>query len=163
MTSNLGTEFVKSSGSLGFLGKDQSDDVKASHEKIEKALKDAFRPEFLNRIDEIITFSALTKQDVLEIVDLQIKEIVQRTEEYGFGLVVDKSAKEWLADQGYDPLLGARPLKRALQKCVESPLAIKLLEGGLLPGASVHIFREEGEDGLSFETIEPEQPAPVVD
>ena len=163
MTSNLGTEFVKSSGSLGFLGKDESDDVKASHEKIEKALKDAFRPEFLNRIDEIITFSALTKEDVLEIVDLQIKEIIQRTNEYGFGLVVDQSAKEWLADQGYDPLLGARPLKRALQKFVESPLAIKLLEGGLLPGASVHIFREEGEDGLSFETIEPEQPAPVVD
>jgi ATP-dependent Clp protease ATP-binding subunit ClpC len=158
MTSNLGTEFVKSSGSLGFLGKDQSDDVKASHEKIEKALKDAFRPEFLNRIDEIITFSALTKEDVLEIVDLQIKEIVERTEEYGFGLVVDQSAKEWLADQGYDPLLGARPLKRALQKFVESPLAIKLLEGGLQTGASVHIFREEGKEGLSFETIEQQQP-----
>lgn len=163
MTSNLGTEFVKSSGSLGFLGKDDSDDVKASHEKIEKALKDAFRPEFLNRIDEIITFSALSKEDVLKIVDLQIKEIVERTEEYGFGLVVDHSAKAWLADQGYDPLLGARPLKRALQKYMESPLAIKLLEGGLQPGASVHIFYEEGKDDLSFETIEPDQSQPAAE
>ncbi len=158
MTSNLGTEFVKSSGSLGFLAKDESDDLKASHEKIEKALKDAFRPEFLNRIDEIITFSQLSKEDVLEIVELQLKEIVERTEEYGFGLVVDFSAKSWLADQGFDPLLGARPLKRALQKFVESPLAIKLLEGGLKTGASVHIFREEGKEGLSFETIEQQQP-----
>ena len=155
MTSNLGTEYVKSSGSLGFLAKDDSDDVKASHEKIEKALKDAFRPEFLNRIDEIITFSALTREDVLEIVDLQIKEIIQRTEEYGFGLVVDASAKEWLADQGFDPLMGARPLKRALQKFVESPLAIKLLEGGLQSGSSVHIFHQEGKDELSFQTIVP--------
>jgi ATP-dependent Clp protease ATP-binding subunit ClpC len=158
MTSNLGTEFVKSSGSLGFLGKDQGDEVKASHEKIEKALKDAFRPEFLNRIDEIIIFSQLSKEDVLRIVDLQINEIVERTQEYGVGLAVDQSAKEWLADQGYDPLLGARPLKRALQKFVESPLAIKLLEGGLQPGASVHIFLEEGKEELSFETIAPEQP-----
>jgi ATP-dependent Clp protease ATP-binding subunit ClpC len=158
MTSNLGTEFVKSSGSLGFLAKDESDDVKASHEKIEKALKDTFRPEFLNRIDEIITFSQLSKENVLEIVELQLKEIVERTEEYGFGLVVDSSAKSWLADQGFDPLLGARPLKRALQKFVESPLAIKLLEGGLQAGASVHIFREEGKEGLSFETIEQQQP-----
>ncbi len=68
------------------------------------------------------------------------------------------SAKSWLADQGFDPLLGARPLKRALQKFVESPLAIKLLEGGLQSGASVHIFREEGKEGLSFETIEQQQP-----
>jgi ATP-dependent Clp protease ATP-binding subunit ClpC len=157
MTSNLGTEFVKSSGSLGFLGKDESDDVKASHEKIEKALKDAFRPEFLNRIDEIITFSALSKEDVLKIVDLQIKEIIERTQEYGVGLVVEPSARSWLADQGFDPLLGARPLKRALQKFVESPLAIKLLEGGLQPGASVHIFKEDGKDELSFELMAEQQ------
>lgn len=157
MTSNLGTEFVKSSGSLGFLGKDESDDVKASHEKIEKALKDAFRPEFLNRIDEIITFSALSKEDVLKIVDLQIKEIIERTKEYGVGLVVDPSARSWLADQGFDPLLGARPLKRALQKFVESPLAIKLLEGGLQSGASVHIFKEDGKDELSFELMAEQQ------
>ncbi len=153
MTSNLGTEFVKSSGSLGFLGKDESDDVKASHEKIEKALKDAFRPEFLNRIDEIITFSALSKEDVLKIVDLQINEIIERTQEYGVGLVVEPSARSWLADQGFDPLLGARPLKRALQKFVESPLAIKLLEGGLQTGASVHIFKEDGKEELSFEVM----------
>jgi ATP-dependent Clp protease ATP-binding subunit ClpC len=161
MTSNLGTEFVKSSGSLGFLGKDESDDVKASHEKIEKALKDAFRPEFLNRIDEIITFSALSKEDVLKIVDLQIKEIIERTQEYGVGLVVEPSARSWLADQGFDPLLGARPLKRALQKFVESPLAIKLLEGGLQPGASVHIFKENGKDELSFEVMAEQQSALV--
>ncbi len=153
MTSNLGTEFVKSSGSLGFLGREENEDVKASHSKIEKALKDAFRPEFLNRIDEIIIFSQLSKENVLKIVDLQFQEIIGRTQEYGVDLVVEDSAKNWLADQGYDPLLGARPLKRALQKFVESPLAIKLLEGGLQVGDSVRIFREEDQEGLSFGTI----------
>ncbi|NLB71394.1 MAG: AAA domain-containing protein [Chloroflexi bacterium] len=151
MTSNLGTEFVRKGGALGFLAEDDdSDEVKASQEKIEKALKEAFRPEFLNRIDDIITFAPLSKDDVTKIVDLQVKEIKDRVMEYGVEIVIDESAREWLADQGYDPLFGARPLKRALQKYVESKLAIKLLEGEFTSGDLVRVIKNPDMAELSF-------------
>ena len=151
MTSNLGTEFVRKGGALGFLAEeDDSPEIKDSQEKIEKALKDAFRPEFLNRIDDIITFAPLSRDDVAEIVDLQVKEILSRLREYGIDLVFEDSARTWLAEQGYDPLFGARPLQRALQKYVESKLAIRLLEGEFKSGDVVHISKQEGESELSF-------------
>ena len=160
MTSNLGTEFVRKGGALGFLADaDDSEEVKASQEKIEKALKDAFRPEFLNRIDDIITFAPLTKQDVVKIVDLEMAEVIDRVGEYGVRMVVDESARLWLADQGYDPLFGARPLKRALQKYVESKLAIKLLEGEFKQGDLVHVTKEDDQTELTFrsEKTQPEE------
>ena len=151
MTSNLGTEFVGKSGPLGFLTEgDDSDEVKVSQEKIEKALKDAFRPEFLNRIDDIIAFAPLSKDDVVKIVDLQVKEIKDRVKDYGVDLVIDESARVWLAEQGYDPLFGARPLKRALQKYVESKLAIKLLEGHFKQGDLVRVIKDNDQTELSF-------------
>ena len=151
MTSNLGTEFVRKGGALGFLAEgDDSQEVKDSQAKIEKALKDAFRPEFLNRIDDIIAFAPLSKEDVVKIVDLQVKEIRDRLKGYGVGLVIDDTARYWLADQGYDPLFGARPLKRALQKYVESKLAIRLLEGDFKAGDVVHVSKVDGEAELSF-------------
>jgi ATP-dependent Clp protease ATP-binding subunit ClpC len=151
MTSNLGTEFVRKGGALGFLAEgDDSQEVKDSQAKIEKALKDAFRPEFLNRIDDIIAFAPLSKEDVVKIVDLQVKEIKDRLRGYDVSLVIDDSARYWLADQGYDPLFGARPLKRALQKYVESKLAIRLLEGDFKAGDVVLVSKIDGETELSF-------------
>jgi ATP-dependent Clp protease ATP-binding subunit ClpC len=151
MTSNLGTEFVRKGGALGFLDEDDdSEEVKVSQEKIEKALKDAFRPEFLNRIDDTITFAPLSKEDVAKIVKLQVTEIEGRLKEFDVDLVVEESASIWLADQGYDPLFGARPLKRALQKYIESKLAIRLLEGEFTAGDLVRVSKEEGESELSF-------------
>jgi ATP-dependent Clp protease ATP-binding subunit ClpC len=137
MTSNLGTEFVRKSGTLGFLKSEGTDEDKAAHEKIEKALKDTFRPEFLNRIDEIITFSQLTLNDMRLIVDLQMKEIRARLNEQGLEVELSSQARDWLAETGYDPDFGARPLKRALQKLVESPLSVKLLEGEFVGGDTV--------------------------
>jgi len=137
MTSNLGTEFVRKSGTLGFLQSEGNDEDKAAHEKIEKALKDNFRPEFLNRIDEVITFSQLSLDDMKLIVDLQMKEIRDRLNEQGLEVELSTQARDWLADTGYDPDFGARPLKRALQKFVESPLSIKLLEGEFVGGDTV--------------------------
>ncbi|MFA5612212.1 MAG: AAA family ATPase, partial [Anaerolineaceae bacterium] len=151
MTSNLGTEFVRKGGALGFLDEDDdSEEIKVSQEKIEKALKDAFRPEFLNRIDDTITFAPLSKEDVAKIVKLQVTEIEGRLKEFDVDLVVEESASIWLADQGYDPLFGARPLKRALQKYIESKLAIRLLEGEFTAGDLVRVSKEEGESELSF-------------
>jgi ATP-dependent Clp protease ATP-binding subunit ClpC len=142
MTSNLGTEYVTKGGTLGFLSStDESD--KADKEKIEKALKGAFRPEFLNRIDEIILFSQLSKDDMEKIVVLQMKEIQVRLADHGLQVELSEAARLWLANEGYDPAFGARPLKRALQKHVESPLSISLLSGEFVYGDTVLIDIED--------------------
>ncbi|MBI3158281.1 MAG: AAA family ATPase [Chloroflexi bacterium] len=137
MTSNLGTEFVRKAGSLGFVKSEESDDVRQSHQKIEKALKETFRPEFINRIDEIITFSALSMEDMQQIVGLQMAEIRERLLERGLKVELTEKATAWLAETGYDPAFGARPLKRLLQKHVESPLSVSLLKGEFKPGDTV--------------------------
>ncbi len=150
MTSNLGTQFVKKGGTLGFApGGDE--EMTAGYERIEKALRDTFRPEFLNRIDEIIIFSPLTLEQVEQIVDLQMAEVAGRLEEQGLSVELTDAARKWLARQGYDPSFGARPLKRALQKYVESPLSVQLLRGDFPEGTLVVV--DAGEDGgLIFRT-----------
>lgn len=142
MTSNLGTEYVTKGGTLGFLGSTNEDD-KADKEKIEKALKGAFRPEFLNRIDEIILFSPLSKEDMREIVGLQMEDIQSRLEDHGLQVELTEVAELWLANEGYDPAFGARPLKRTLQKHVESPLSISLLSGEFVYGDTVVVDIED--------------------
>jgi ATP-dependent Clp protease ATP-binding subunit ClpC len=160
MTSNVGTAFVHRSGALGFTGMQDADD-EADHERIDKAIKDTFRPEFLNRIDEIIIFEGLTKEDVVEIVDLQMKEVSSRLADHGLAIELTQAAKEWLAEQGYDETFGARPLKRALQRSVESPLSLKLLKGEFSKDDQVIVDAEDGE--LTFtqkeeqDTPEPEE------
>ncbi len=139
MTSNLGTEYVKRGGTLGFLQKMENDEDREAHDKIEKALKGAFRPEFLNRIDEIIMFSPLSVEQMEEIVDLQMKDMQERLNEFGIKVALTKHARTWLANAGYDPAFGARPLRRALQKFVESPLSVELLEHKYKEGSSITV------------------------
>jgi ATP-dependent Clp protease ATP-binding subunit ClpC len=150
MTSNLGTEYVRRSGTLGFLQKMESDEDREAHDKIEKALKGAFRPEFLNRIDEIIMFSPLTVEQMEEIVDLQVKEMQERLNEFNIKIALTKHARTWLAKEGYDPAFGARPLRRALQKYVESPLSVELLEHKYKDGGSVTV--DVKEDKIVFKS-----------
>jgi len=150
MTSNLGTEFVSQGGTLGFLGSSVDDDQKESHAKIEKALKSTFRPEFLNRIDEIIMFSALTPEQMLEIVDLQMNEVRSRLEERGLKVELTDEARTWLAKEGYDPSFGARPLKRALQKYVENPLSVTLLSGEYGDGDTVLVDLDKEKQEITF-------------
>jgi ATP-dependent Clp protease ATP-binding subunit ClpC len=139
MTSNLGTEFVRSSGALGFVQRNVSEEERESHSKIERALKGTFRPEFLNRIDEIIMFSALTVEQMEQIVDLQMDEVQSRLNEYNITVTLSPEARTWLAKQGYDPAFGARPLRRAIQKFVESPFSMELLAGKFADGGDVKI------------------------
>ncbi len=129
MTSNLGTEFVRQGGTLGFLQNNNDAEERLMHDKIEKALKSTFRPEFLNRIDEIIMFSPLTEAQVNQIVDLQMQEIRDRMHDHNLTVELTPAARAWLAKVGFDQNFGARPLRRALQKYVESPLSISLLSG----------------------------------
>jgi ATP-dependent Clp protease ATP-binding subunit ClpC len=156
MTSNLGTEFVTRSGSLGFLRREGEGKASQAEEKIEKALKDTFRPEFLNRIDEIIVFSPLSLEQMERIVDLQMKEVSERLDEHHLTVELTDSARKWLAREGYDPSFGARPLRRALQKHVESPLSVQLLRGDFAPGDKVLVDVPEGETALVFRRQEGE-------
>jgi len=154
MTSNLGTEYMRKGGTLGFLQHTETDEDRENHDKIEKALKGTFRPEFLNRIDEIIMFSPLSLEQMEQIVDLQMKEIQDRLNEFGVKVDLAEKARKWLAKTGYDPAFGARPLRRALQKYVESPLSVELLSGKIPSGSSVNVTTSSADDSLEFKARE---------
>jgi len=152
MTSNIGTQYARKGGALGFRVEEDRDDEQRMRGQIEDALKKTFRPEFLNRIDEVIIFHLLTKEQVKEIVELQMKEISQRLKEQGITIELTEAARGWLAEKGYDPNFGARPLQRTLQRQVESPLSKRLLRGEFAEGDTVVV--DVGEDRLSFKKKE---------
>ena len=150
MTSNLGTEYAHKGGTLGFLRAGESGrDEDESRRDIQKELKKTFRPEFLNRVDEIIIFSDLTPEDMERIVVLQMQEVEERLADQGLEVKLTAAGRTWLAREGFDPQFGARPLRRALQRFVESPLSVKLLRGDFEKSDLVII--DVGEDGLIFE------------
>jgi ATP-dependent Clp protease ATP-binding subunit ClpC len=160
MTSNIGTKYTpKGGGSLGFRTPGESDDHKEMEGDIRDALKKTFRPEFLNRIDEVIIFHRLSKEDMVQIVDLQVCDICDRMREQGVEVQLSEEAREWLAEQGYDPAFGARPLRRTLQRLVESPLSKKVIRSEFKPGDKLRIEVEE--DKLVFRKLDDKQPAPV--
>lgn len=147
MTSNLGTEYAGRSGSLGFLSQAAGDKEREMESKIQAELKKTFRPEFINRIDEIIIFSPLSREEMAQIVDLQMADIGERLQSMGLTVELTPAARDWLAEIGYDPDFGARPLKRALQKHIESPLSVKLLAGEFQKGDVVQVdVNGEGEE-----------------
>jgi len=153
MTSNLGTEFVRRGGTLGFLQQGDSEEDRAAHDKIDKALKSTFRPEFINRIDEVIIFSPLSIEQMSSIVDLQMKEIRTRLDEHGLNVELTPAAREWLAKAGYDPNFGARPLRRVLQKLVESPLSISLLSGQFKSKDHILVDLDKEKDEITFSKV----------
>ncbi len=160
MTSNLGTEYVRKAGSLGFLRPEDGEDEKQAQANIEKALKSTFRPEFLNRVDEIITFSPLSREDMRSIVALQMAEVGERLAEHGVQVHLSEAAADWLAETGYNPAFGARPLRRALQKYLESPLSIELLSGNFREGDTILVDVED--DHLVFRREEKDLPSETV-
>jgi ATP-dependent Clp protease ATP-binding subunit ClpC len=155
MTSNVGTEFGAKGGTIGFRsdGNEGTFDDRSLRVDIEDTLKRTFRPEFLNRIDEIIIFHTLTREQVKLIVGLQMEEIANRLSEYGITIELTDAARAWLANEGYDPQFGARPLRRTLQKRVESPMSVKLLRGEFEAGDTVVVDADE--EGLNFQKAEP--------
>jgi ATP-dependent Clp protease ATP-binding subunit ClpC len=154
MTSNIGTQYAKAGGTLGFIRSNSADEeVREAKEQIEEGLKRTFRPEFLNRIDEIIIFHTLTLEHVERIVDLQMEEIRERLAEREVTIELTDAARKWLAREGYDPAFGARPLRRTLQRYVESPLSKRILHGEFQAGDHVvaDLGAEAGDDkGLVF-------------
>ncbi|QQZ09521.1 ATP-dependent protease ATP-binding subunit ClpC [Heyndrickxia vini] len=145
MTSNVGAESLKRNKYVGFNIQDGNQDYKDMKGKVMDELKRAFRPEFLNRIDEIIVFHALEKEHLRNIVSLLSDQLVKRLKEKDIELELTAAAKEKIAEEGYDPEYGARPLKRAIQKHVEDRLSEELLKGVILEGQKVIIDVQEGE------------------
>ncbi len=132
MTSNLGSILYRA------LGDRNQDEMRA---KVTEALHAAFRPEFLNRIDEIVIFTALTREEIGQIVDFQMTTVSKRLAERQINVQVTTGAKEWLSQRGYDPVFGARPLKRLIQREVLDPLSMKVLSGELHDGETILIDR----------------------
>jgi ATP-dependent Clp protease ATP-binding subunit ClpC len=160
MTSNIGTRYARQGGMLGFRRSGEETDADRDlRGEIEDALKRTFRPEFLNRIDEVIIFHMLTREQVKQIVGLQMGEIEERLTEQGVYIELSEAARDWLADKGYDPQFGARPLRRALQRYVESPLSVQLLRDEFAVGDTILI--DASAEGLTFSRRVEGEPAPA--
>ena len=151
MTSNIGTRQLKEFGrGVGFAAQNRTDDNEHSRSVIQKALNKTFAPEFLNRLDEIITFDQLSLDAITKIVDIELKGLYDRVEALGYKLVVDDDAKKFLAAKGYDVQFGARPLKRAIQNYVEDGLSELIVSSGLQSGDTVNISVDKEKDELSI-------------
>ncbi len=149
MTSNVGTQFAQRGGPIGFkTSNDQDITDERFRDLVLGELKRAFRPEFLNRIDEIIVFHTLRMEHIRQIVELQMAEVEKRLQEKELNIELTEAAREWLAGEGYDPAWGARPLRRVITRAVENPLSKQLLNGQFERGDMVVI--DAGEEGLTF-------------
>src|SRR6185295_19537162 len=119
-------------------------------EAVTQVLHDHFKPEFLNRIDDIVIFQTLSREEIAQIIDVQLERLRSMLHDRNISLVLEDSARELLASEGYDPSFGARPLKRAIQTLIQNPLAMKLLNGDVLAGQTVFVSARDGE--MQFST-----------
>jgi ATP-dependent Clp protease ATP-binding subunit ClpC len=163
MTSNVGAEMIKRQSALGFaLKRDEETEEKQAYDEMRKKLMDSlrrvFRPEFINRVDNVVVFRALSKQDIEQIVLLELNKVSQRLEEHSIHLNATPGALELLAEEGYDPEMGARPLRRVIQQKVEDPLSDALLAGDFADGDIVMVDVEEGKVVLHRSESEIKQP-----
>jgi ATP-dependent Clp protease ATP-binding subunit ClpC len=160
MTSNIGARDIRNMGKgIGFDTDDSAFDYAKMKSTIQEALKKVFNPEFLNRIDDVITFRPLDKGDIFQIIDLMNEDLFKRIKELGYEIEVTKAAKEFITDKGFDQKYGARPLKRAIQKYIEDPLAEELLENEHNEGSLIKIKMNNSRDGLEFDWKEAEPSA----
>ncbi len=150
MTSNIGSRDIKVGGGIGFSQGTEKDKYAAMKGSIEDALKRVFNPEFLNRVDDTIVFHSLERQHLHQIIDIAARELFGRMTSMGITIEMTKGAKEFLADKGFDPAFGARPLRRAVQKYVEDPIAEDILKGVFQNGSRVKVKLNRKKDGLDF-------------
>jgi ATP-dependent Clp protease ATP-binding subunit ClpC len=144
MTSNAGTEHLRATP-LGFSTTDQQQvDLREARQKVDDALKKTFRPEFLNRIDEMVLFHPLAMEELTHIVDLQLAELSARLREQQISLHLTQAAKDLLVREGYSPVYGARPLRRTVQRMIETPLSRSLLRGEFAAGDTVAVDVDNG-------------------
>ena len=150
MTSNIGARDIKTSGGFGFGDNTEQDKYKAMKSTIEDALKRVFNPEFLNRVDDTIVFHPLDKSHIMKIIDIATKDLFKRMSSMNITIELNKAAKEFLADKGFDPAFGARPLRRALQKYVEDPVSEEILKGKFGDGSKIKVKFNKKSEELKF-------------
>jgi ATP-dependent Clp protease ATP-binding subunit ClpB len=167
MTSNVGSDIIAKEAALGFVGGDEEKSQRdALKEKVMTSLKENFRPEFLNRIDEIIIFNYLGKPEIKKIVELELSKVMERLRDKKIEIKISESVKKILAERGFDPNLGARPLKRVIQKLVLDPLSLKIVSGEIKEGEKVIVDMEE--EKIIFRTpkdlikVEKKRPSPAI-
>jgi ATP-dependent Clp protease ATP-binding subunit ClpC len=159
MTSNLGTSSFGRPSGIGFrTPREAEEEEERLRRSVEEALKKTFRPEFLNRIDEVIVFHPLTQEHILQIVDLLVRGVQERLRERRITLSLTEGARRWLAQEGFDPIYGARPLRRAIQKHLENPLASRVLAGEVREGDHVEVDGDPEGKGLTFRVAQPLHP-----
>ena len=151
MTSNIGANLLKKTGAIGFKTPKEEESYKEMKERLLEEVKKTFKPEFLNRVDDVIVFRSLNKGDLEHIVEIEIKEVMDRLKEKNITIQIDKSAKEFLIEKGFDKVFGARPLKRTIQRYMENPLAEELIAGTFTDGNIIKVTREKGKEELKFE------------
>lgn len=150
MTSNVGTRDIKAIGGYGFSHDSESDKHSAMKNTVEDAVKKLFSPEFINRVDDQIIFRSLTKEDIIQIIEVELRELFKNVKENKMELTLDDSAKNFIAEKGFDPKFGARPLRRAIQQHIEDPLSEEILRGNLKEGAKIIAKHLENTDHLVF-------------
>ncbi|HZJ38678.1 MAG TPA: ATP-dependent Clp protease ATP-binding subunit, partial [Chthoniobacterales bacterium] len=158
MTSNVGADLIRRQTTMGFGAPKDTQDYETMREKILDETKRVFKPEFLNRLDEIIVFRTLEKPDLLKIVDLEVDKVKARLKLKEIEIVLDEAAHEFVINKGYDPTYGARPMRRAVERFLEDPLAEELLKGTVKAGDIVQV-KVAGDDKLSFHAAEPHRTA----
>ncbi len=152
MTSNIGARDIKDMGKgIGFTRSSKPMDHEMMKNAVEKAARKLFSPEFLNRVDDVIVFHALEKSHIYEIIDLMARELFDRAVSLGIDVVMDQSAKSFIVNKGFDIKFGARPLRRAIQRYVEDPMAESILGQGLSAGDVIKIRYKEGDSALTFD------------
>ena len=167
MTSNIGADMIKKQSSLGFaLKRDEVTEERLSYEdmrkKLGESLKRAFRPEFINRLDSVVIFRSLSKEDIQKIVTLELDKVAERLKDHNLVLTATPEALASIADMGYDAEFGARPLRRVIQQQVENPLSDRLLSGEFRHGDSILVNVKPNGEMVLERTSEKEEPTPVV-
>jgi ATP-dependent Clp protease ATP-binding subunit ClpC len=159
MTSNVGAELIKRQTTMGFGAPSDDGDYDTMRDKILEETKRVFKPEFLNRLDEIIVFHSLGKPDLMRIVDLEVGKVKRRLQLKEIEIMLDSAAHEFVIEKGYDPTYGARPMRRAVERYLEDPLAEELLRGSVKAGDLVQVSVDNGK--LIFKVAEPHASAPA--
>jgi len=138
----VGAETIRKQTTIGFTAASEESSYERMKEKILDDAKKAFRPEFLNRLDDVIVFRALNKPDLIQILDLEVKKVMDRLKGKNIQLQLDEKAKDFLVEKGYDPIYGARPMRRAVERYLEDPLAEEILKGHLHENDPIHVTME---------------------
>ncbi len=162
MTSNIGADLIKNKAGFGFAKHTEEADYDKIKQTLNSEIERYFRPEFINRLDDIIVFRPLTRGDLINIVEYELKKVRGRLEERGYVLELDDKAKDFLIEKGHNPDYGARPLRRAIEHLVEDPLSESILRGEFKDGQTIQVTRQEEQDHLTFDATTPE-PAPTDD